>query len=78
MPHRTIIRCDLSAMISPAMYEEFIMEELKKTTDWLDYSIYHMDGIEQVRFLDMLLSLPKLKQDVLAGREFLRSAILIL
>lgn len=54
------LQCDLSVMISPDMYEEFIMEELERTTEWLDNSIYHLDGIEQSRFLDMLLSIKKL------------------
>ena len=54
------LQCDLSVMISPNMFEEFIMEELGRTTKWLDYSIYHLDGIEQTRFLDMLLSIKEL------------------
>lgn len=54
------LQCDLSVMISSDMFEEFIMEELERTTEWLDHSIYHLDGIEQTRFLDQLLSVRKL------------------
>ena len=54
------MQCDLSVMISPEMYEEFIVEELERTTSWLDHSIYHLDGMEQTRFLDMLLSIKRL------------------
>ncbi|MBE6791944.1 MAG: hypothetical protein E7534_00390 [Ruminococcaceae bacterium] len=54
------LQCDLSVMISPAMYQEFILEEIERTTAWLDHSIYHLDGIEQARFLDFLLSVKKL------------------
>lgn len=54
------LQCDLSVMISPEMFERFVMPELEMTTAWLDHSIYHLDGCEQIRHLDMLLSLPKL------------------
>ena len=37
------------------------MEELTETSSWLDHSIYHMDGIEQIRHLDSLLSIKKLR-----------------
>lgn len=52
------LQCDLSVMLSPDLYREFIMEELISTSEWLDRSIYHMDGIEQIRHLDMILSVP--------------------
>lgn len=51
------LQCDLSVMISPAMFEEFVMEELQRTAGWLDYAIYHMDGLEQLRHLDMILGI---------------------
>lgn len=51
------LQCDLSVMISTEMFEEFIMEELERTAGWLDYSIYHMDGLEQLRHLDMILGI---------------------
>lgn len=54
------LQCDFSVMISPAMYEEFVLPELDRLTKWLDHSIYHLDGQEQVRHLDMILSLPQL------------------
>lgn len=54
------LQVDFSVMISPAMYEEFAMPELEAMTNWLDYSTYHLDGQEQIRHLDMLLSLPRL------------------
>ncbi len=54
------LQVDFSAMISPEMYEEFAMIELKKASEWLDHSIYHLDGQEQIRHLDLILSLPKI------------------
>jgi hypothetical protein len=31
-----------------------------KVKYWMDYSLYHLDGVEQIRHLDLLLSLDKL------------------
>lgn len=55
------LQCDLGVMISPEFYNSLIMPELKAQCDWLDYPLYHFDGIEQIRHLDSLLSLKKLK-----------------
>ncbi len=52
------LQCDLSVMISQEMFAEFIVEELKRTADWLDHAIYHMDGLEQLRHLDQILAVP--------------------
>lgn len=52
------LQCDLSVMISPEMFEEFILEELTRTAGWLDHAIYHMDGLEQLRHLPMILDVP--------------------
>ncbi len=55
------LQCDLGVMISPGTFNDMIMPELKAQCDWLDYPLYHFDGIEQIRHLDSLLSLEKLK-----------------
>lgn len=55
------MQCDLSVMISPEMFGKFIMPELEELTSFLDYPVYHFDGQEQIRHLDHLLSLDKLK-----------------
>lgn len=54
------LQCDLSVMISPQMYEEFVLPELEETANWLDHAIYHLDGREQIRHLDMILSVKKI------------------
>jgi len=54
------LQVDLSVMISPEMYEEFALPELEGMADWLDNSVYHLDGREQIRHLDMILSVKKL------------------
>jgi len=55
------LQCDISVMISPEFFEEFVMEELTRAADSMDYPIYHFDGVEQIRHLDMLLSIKNLK-----------------
>ena len=54
------MQADCSVMISLDMYERFVMPELRALTHWLDHSIYHLDGQEQIRHLDLLLSLDEL------------------
>ena len=54
------LQADFSVMISPAMFEEFILPDLDEACNWLDYSVYHFDGQEQIRHLDMLLSIKEL------------------
>ena len=54
------LQCDISVMISPQIYEEFFLPELEETARWLDRAIYHFDGQEQIRHLDMILSVRKI------------------
>ncbi|MHB9131350.1 MAG: uroporphyrinogen decarboxylase/cobalamine-independent methonine synthase family protein [Armatimonadota bacterium] len=54
------VQCDFAVMISPAMFEEFVLPDLRRVTDYLDYSLYHLDGVSQMRFLDLLQQCPKL------------------
>ncbi len=55
------MQCDLSVMLSNPMFKEFIMPELRAQCSLLEYPLYHFDGIEQLRHLDDLLSIPNLK-----------------
>lgn len=50
------IQCDLSVMISPEMFEEFVLPDFSRYREWPDRTIYHLDGQEQIRHLDMILS----------------------
>lgn len=54
------VQCDISCMISPAMYKEFVVPSLKAQCDWLDYSMYHLDGEDAMQHLDALLSIDSL------------------
>jgi hypothetical protein len=51
---------DFSCMISAPMFVEFFLPELLDETEWLDRSIYHLDGPGALRHLDTLLAMPKL------------------
>ncbi len=51
------IQCDFSVMISPNFFEEFVLPELIETSEFLDGTSYHLDGQEQLRHLDYILSI---------------------
>jgi len=55
-----VLQCDFSCMISPAMFEQFVLPELQRQTEWLDTSVYHLDGPGAIKHLDMILHLPRL------------------
>ena len=54
------LQCDFSAMISPDMFEEFILPDLRYQTENMPRSIYHLDGPGEIPHLKLLLSLPRL------------------
>lgn len=54
------VQCDFSAMISPKMFEEFVVPHLQEQCRRLEYSIYHWDGPGQIPHLDLLLDIPEL------------------
>ena len=51
---------DISVMLSTDMFEEFILPELLSQLKWTDYSLYHLDGVEQIPHLDVLLPIKEL------------------
>ena len=55
------MQCDMSVMINNDMFKEFIMPELQAQCRHLQYPLYHFDGVEQIRHLDDLLSIPELR-----------------
>jgi hypothetical protein len=54
------VQCDFSVMLSPEMFQRFVLPDLRRVTDYMDYSLYHLDGTCQMRFLDLLRQCPKL------------------
>ena len=55
-----IPQCDFSYMLGPDMFEEFVMPILREDMKRLRHTIYHLDGIGELKHLDALLSLPEL------------------
>jgi hypothetical protein len=54
------LQCDFSAMISPAMFGEFVLPNLRRQTEFLDHAVYHLDGPGEIPHVDQLLTLPRL------------------
>ena len=52
------VSCDFICMISREMFDEFVLKDIRAETDWLDRSIFHLDGPAAVRHLDTLLEMP--------------------
>ena len=38
------LACDYSPLISPVMFKEFFVPEIKKEGNWCEYATYHLDG----------------------------------
>lgn len=55
------VQCDFSTMLSPAMFREFVMPELERQLDFYDYAVWHLDGTDEIRHLDAILSLKKVR-----------------
>ena len=56
-----MLQCDFAYMISPAMFERFVLRDLQACCEHLDHGFYHLDGKGQIPHLDMLLSLERLR-----------------
>jgi hypothetical protein len=54
------VQCDASAMFSPAMYRRFVVPALTEQCDWLDHSLYHLDGTQAIQHLEALLEIAPL------------------
>ncbi|MDD5705448.1 MAG: hypothetical protein PHR35_05950 [Kiritimatiellae bacterium] len=54
-------QCDLSVMISPTMFREFVVPELEASYADVDHAIYHLDGEEEIQHLDALLAIERLR-----------------
>lgn len=54
------VQCDVAAMFSPDMFYEFFIPSLKKQCDFLDYSMFHLDGTQCLDHLKYLLEIESL------------------
>lgn len=53
--------CDTAAMISTEMFREFVVPYVQEQCDYLDYSLYHVDGPAALRSVDPLLEIASLR-----------------
>lgn len=56
-----VIQCDYIALISTEMVEEFFLESIITEAQWLDQAIFHLDGPDALRHLDLLLAIPEIQ-----------------
>jgi len=56
-----MLQSDFSYMISPAMFERFVLPDIEACCEALDHGFYHLDGKGQLPHLDMLLSVERLR-----------------
>ncbi len=60
-PARTYMhQCDFAYMISPRMFERFVLPDLDFCFSGMEQAFYHLDGVGQIRHVDSLLSLKSL------------------
>jgi 5-methyltetrahydrofolate--homocysteine methyltransferase len=56
-----MLQSDFSYMISPPMFERFVLPDLEAICNHLDYGFYHLDGKGQIPHLEMLLATENLR-----------------
>jgi hypothetical protein len=56
-----MLQCDFCYMISPRMFEKFVLDDLFELSNSLDHAFYHLDGPGEIKHLDALLSINSLK-----------------
>lgn len=56
-----MLQSDVSYMLGPRQFQQFVEPELAQTCRKLSNAFYHLDGIGQLCHLDRLLAIPELK-----------------
>ncbi len=46
-----MLQCDFAYMISPQMFERFVLPDLTACCEALEHGFYHLDGKGQIRHL---------------------------
>ncbi len=54
------IQSDFSVMLSPKLFERFVLPDIVAQAEYMDYAVYHMDGPGQLIHLDNLLAEPSI------------------
>jgi len=55
-----VFQCDACVMLSPQLFNDLFLEEIRRECTYVDYSFYHLDGSGEMRHLDALLSIEEL------------------
>jgi 5-methyltetrahydrofolate--homocysteine methyltransferase len=56
-----MLQCDFAYMISPEMFERFVVPDLTACCEKLDHGFYHLDGVGQIPHVDLLLGIERLR-----------------
>ena len=54
------LQCDASLMISESDFQRFVIPYLCEQCDKIDYTLYHLDGVDAIRHMDAILEIEKL------------------
>ncbi|MGI6566542.1 MAG: hypothetical protein ACOX3I_04325 [Limnochordia bacterium] len=54
-------QCDFSVLLSPSLFEELVVPELEMLGEYVDYIVWHLDGPDEIKYLDRLLEIPEIK-----------------
>jgi len=54
------LQSDISVMLSPADYRRFVQPFIREQAQRLDFSMYHLDGVDAIRHLDAILEIEEL------------------
>jgi len=57
----TKLQCDVSVMISQQAFRRFALPFLRQQCQRIDYTLYHLDGVDALRHLDAILEIEELK-----------------
>lgn len=55
-----LLQCDVAAMFSPKMFDDFVVPYLRQSVEYLDYSMFHVDGHQCLGHVDSLLEIERL------------------
>ncbi|MBN1558523.1 MAG: hypothetical protein JW951_10315 [Lentisphaerae bacterium] len=55
------LQCDFSTMLSPAMFREFVMPEVEREAEAVDYPLWHLDGTDEFRHLADICSVRRIR-----------------
>ena len=54
------LQCDFCYMISPEQFEEFVLDDLIDQVNYMERSIYHLDGVGELAHVDRILDIENL------------------